>query len=210
MTDATDRDAPDETGVTEDGWSPWIVEVRQRLSQPAPERMKPREARHAAVLVPLYVDAGELWTILTQRTAELPHHKSQYAFPGGARESGEGPWDAALREAEEEIGIEPPKVLRLGELDETETPSGFRIVPCVAAVPFPFQPVINEDEIAEVFNVPLSALANPRMAEERLVKIQGEEKVIRIYHVGNRRVWGLTARILQNLLARLGLETFPA
>lgn len=206
MMDESDRVLPDETETTADSWRPWIVELRQRLAEPPPERMKPREARHASVLVPLYVDAGELWTILTQRTAELPHHKSQYAFPGGSRDPGEGPWDAALREAEEEIGIEPAKVLRLGELDETETPSGFRIVPCVAAVPFPFQPVINEEEIAEVFNVPLSVLASPRMAEERLVKIQGEEKVIRIYHVGNRRVWGLTARILQNLLDRLGLE----
>lgn len=190
-------------------WTPWIVEIRQRLTTPPPERLPPKEARHAAVLVPLFVEAGELWTVLTQRADDLPHHKSQYAFPGGGREPGENPWDAALREAHEEVGFEPEKVLRLGELDEAETPSGYRIVPCVGAVPFPYEQSVNEQEIAEVFNVPLSALANPQLIEDQPVTIEGREHLLRIYHVGNRRVWGLTARILRNLLIRLGLEEPP-
>jgi len=185
----------------------WIVELRHRLSTPPPRRLPPKEARHAAVLVPLYVDAGELWTVLTQRTDKLPHHKSQFAFPGGSLDSGETAWDAALREAEEEVGFAPERVLRLGELDEAETPSGFRIVPCVGAVAFPLEPKINEDEIAEIFSVPLTALANPRLVEEKPVVINGRQRKIRIYHVGGRRVWGLTAWILSNLLVRLGLES---
>lgn len=184
----------------------WIVEVRQHLSSPAPLRLAPKEAREAAVLVPLYVDAGELWTVLTKRADNLPHHRSQIAFPGGGREIGEDPWAAALRESEEELGLDPSKILRLGELDEAETPSGFHIVPCVGAVPHPLETEINQEEIAEVFSVPLLAFADYRIVEDQLVKIDGVERTIRVYHVGKRQVWGLTARIVQNLMTRLGYE----
>lgn len=190
--------------------SSWILQVRERLAAPPPRRLGPREARQAAVLVPLYVDAGELWTLLTRRTDTLPHHKGQIAFPGGGRELGEDPWAAALRETHEEIGVEPRAVLRLGELDEADTPSGFRIIPCVGAVPHPLETRPNPEEIAEVFAVPLSAFANPRLVEERRVLLDGRARVLRIYHVGGRQVWGLTARILQNLLVRLGLEPLDA
>jgi 8-oxo-dGTP pyrophosphatase MutT (NUDIX family) len=185
----------------------WIAEVRDRLASPPPRRLGPKDLRQASVLVPLYVDAGELWTILTKRTDTLPSHRSQIAFPGGGRELKEDPWDAALREAEEEIGLGRKTVLKLGELDEGETPAGFRVIPCVGAVPFPYKAQPNEAEIAEVFSLPLTAFSNPRMVEERTIKLNGVERDIRIYHVGNRQVWGLTARILQNLLVRLGLET---
>lgn len=191
--------------MTEPG-SSWIIEVRRRLASPPPTRLRPSEARRAAVLVPLYVDAGELWTVLTKRTETVPHHKNQIAFPGGGLEVGEESWDAALRETREELGIETAKLLRLGELDEAETPSGFRIVPCVTAFPGPPEPTINEDEIAEVFSAPLLAFADYRMVEDRAVLIDGVERLIRVYHVGSRQVWGLTARILQNLMRRLGFE----
>lgn len=186
--------------------SSWIIEVRARLSSPAGRRLPPSDARSAAVLVPLYVDAGQLWTLLTRRTEELPHHKGQIAFPGGSLEAGEEPWDAALREAQEEIGLDPAKVLRLGQLDETETPTGFRITPCVGAVPYPVETEPDEGEIEEIFAVPIAAFADPRTVEDRLVTIDGEEQWLRIYHVGSRHVWGLTARIIQGLLQRLGLQ----
>ena len=185
----------------------WILELRERLSSPPPRRLPPSDLRQASVLVPLYVDAGELWTVLTKRTETLPSHRGQIAFPGGARDLGEDPWAAALREAEEEVGLEPGKVLRLGELDEGETPAGFRIIPCVGAIPYPYEARPNEAEIAEVFSLPLTAFANPRMMEDRTVKIDGVPRQLRIYHVGNRQIWGLTARILQNLLIRVGLES---
>jgi 8-oxo-dGTP pyrophosphatase MutT (NUDIX family) len=156
--------------------------------------------------VPLYVDNGELWTLLTKRSEFLPHHRGQIAFPGGGREIGEDPWDAALRETHEELGVQPSEVLRLGELDEASTPSGFHIVPCVGAVPYPLETTINEEEIDEVFSVPLLAFTDFRIVEDRLVKIDGVERTIRVYHVGKRQVWGLTARIVQNLLQRLGFE----
>jgi 8-oxo-dGTP pyrophosphatase MutT (NUDIX family) len=188
----------------------WIAEVRARLGSPPPRRLQGRaaaELRPAAVLVPLYVDAAELWTVLTKRTATLPNHPSQIAFPGGSREAGEDPWAAALREAREELGIDPGRVLRLGELDEQEVPSGFRIVPCVGALPHASPLRASEAEIAEVFSLPLAAFANPRLVEERPVVYDGVRRNLRIYHVGSRQIWGLTARILQDLLVRLGLES---
>lgn len=184
----------------------WIMEIRDRLSSPAPQRMPASDLRQAAVLVPLYVDAGELWTVLTKRTDTLPSHRGQIAFPGGGKELKEDFWAAAIREAHEEIGLNPQTVLRLGELDELDTPTGFRVIPCVGAVPFPFKAEPNAAEIAEVFSLPLSAFSNPKLVEERPVKINDVERTLRIYHVGNRRIWGLTARILQNLMVRLGLE----
>lgn len=186
----------------------WILALRERLASPPPRRLPASDLRQASVLVPLYVDAGELWTVLTQRAADLPSHRSQIAFPGGGREFKEDPWGAALRESQEEIGLDPKAVLRLGELDEVESP-GFRVIPCVGAIPnnVEFQP--NAAEIAEVFSLPLTAFANPRLVEERDVLLNGVRRTLRIYHLGNRQIWGLTARILQNLLARLGMESEP-
>ena len=97
-------------------------------------------------------------------------------------------------------------MVRIGELDELATPSGFSIVPCVGAVPFPMTTEINEGEIDEVFAVPLLAFTDYSMVEDRLVKIDNVERWIRVYHVGKRQVWGLTARIIQNLMGRLGFE----
>jgi 8-oxo-dGTP pyrophosphatase MutT (NUDIX family) len=184
----------------------WIIDLRTRLASPPARRLPHNDARRAAVLVPLYVDAGELWTILTRRSHDLPHHKGQIAFPGGSLEPGEESWDAALRESHEEVGIDPGRVLRLGELDETETGTGFRIVPCVGAVPYPVETRRNPGEIDEIFPVPITAFQDPKLVEDRPVRIDGAERLLRVYHVGGRQVWGLTARIVQNLLVRLGLD----
>jgi 8-oxo-dGTP pyrophosphatase MutT (NUDIX family) len=177
------------------------------LSTPAPTRLPPSDVRQAAVLVPLYVEAGQLWTVLTKRADSLSQHRGQIAFPGGARETGEDAWATALRETEEELGLESKRVLRLGQLDEAWTPSGFLIIPCVAAVPFPLELEPNDGEIAESVSVPLLEFTNPRLVEERMVVINGRERLLRSYHVGGRQVWGVTARVVQNLMHRLGFET---
>lgn len=184
----------------------WIIALREQLVSPPPRRLAPSDLRQASVLAPLYVDAGELWTLLTVRADTLPSHRSQIAFPGGGKELKEDAWAAALRETQEEIGVDPKRVLRLGELDELESPAGFRVVPCVGAIPFPYEVKLNAAEIAEVFSLPLSSFSNPKLVEEQDVLINGVPRSLRVYHIGNRRIWGLTARILQNLMIRLGLE----
>jgi 8-oxo-dGTP pyrophosphatase MutT (NUDIX family) len=185
----------------------WIVEVRRRLSTPPPQRLAPVEqARRAAVLVPLYVDAGALWVLLTRRAAGLPYHRDQVAFPGGSLEAGEDPWAAALRESHEEIGLDTAKVLPLGMLDEEPTPTAFHVQPCVGAVPYPVETRPADAEVAEVFALPLSAVANPQLIERRTVLVNGQSHELTIFHVGGRQIWGVTATILMNLLERLGIE----
>jgi 8-oxo-dGTP pyrophosphatase MutT (NUDIX family) len=188
----------------------WIIELRGRLATPPPERLSPaqvgEEVRRAAVLVPLYVDAGALWVLLTRRAEDLPYHRGQIAFPGGSLEPGEDPWAAALRESEEEIGLDPRKVLRLGALDEVATPTGFHMLPVVGAVPYPVETRPAAREVAEVFALPLDAVANPQMVERRTVLVDGRPRELTVFHVGGRQIWGATAVVLMNLLERLGLS----
>jgi len=190
----------------------WITELRARLQTPPPERLPPtalargENARRAAVLVPLYVDAGALWVLLTRRAEDLPYHRGQIAFPGGSLEAGEDPWAAALRETQEEIGLDPKQVLQLGLLDEAETPTGFHVMPCVGAVPYPVETRPAAREVAEVFALPLQAIASPQMVERRSVLINGNPREITVFHVAGRQIWGVTALVLWNLLERLGME----
>ena len=187
----------------------WIVEVRNRLASPPTQRLSVarvgESARRAAVLVPLYVDAGALWVLLTRRAEDLPYHRGQIAFPGGSLEGGEDPWAAALRESEEEIGLDPKKVLPLGMLDELATPTGFTMQPCVGAVPYPVETKVAAREVAEVFALPLAAVANPQLVERRSVLVDGVARELTVYHVGGRQIWGATALVLSNLLERLDL-----
>ena len=185
---------------------PWIQEVRSRLENPPALRIPPNDARQAAILVPLYVDAGELWTVLVRRSEGMRNHGGQIAFPGGGVETGEDLWQAALREANEEIALDGKSVLPLGHLDELSSVSGYRVVPTVGAVPFPLLVEADQKEIDEVFSVPLSACANPQWVEERAVTVNQGERWVRIYHVGRHQIWGLTARVLENLVSRLGLS----
>jgi 8-oxo-dGTP pyrophosphatase MutT (NUDIX family) len=191
----------------ESGTQTWVHELRARFGDPEPGRLADDQpGRRAAVLVPIYVDAGQLWVVLTRRAESLSNHAGQISFPGGGREGEEDSWQAALRETEEEIGLASTRVLRLGQLDEIYAEvSDYRIVPCVGAVPFPLEPVLN-DEVEEAFSVPLLAFTDVKVVEDRIVQWRGLDRQIRIYHVGRHPVWGLTARIVQNLLRRLDLD----
>lgn len=174
----------------------WILEVRSRLAEPPPWRHGSAGSRLAA-MVPLYVDSGELWALFTERVAE---EGLGVAFPAALLKSSET-WEAALEAAHREAGLDPVRVLRLGELDEVELDDNRWITPCVGAVP---PPLPSDRE--ELFGIPLTAFANPQLVEDRVVSVAGEEQVVRLYHVGRRQIWGASATILENLLERLGLE----
>jgi 8-oxo-dGTP pyrophosphatase MutT (NUDIX family) len=159
--------------------------------------------RPAAVLVPV-VDHGEPTVLLTQRTAELPSHAGQIAFPGGKIDpDDDGPLDAALREAEEEIGLERRFVDPIGYLDLYLTFSGFRILPVLARVAPGYRLTINQSEVADAFEVPLAFLMEPLNHQRHTRDWKGIERAYYAMPFGERYIWGVTAGIVRNLYERI-------
>lgn len=161
----------------------------------------------AAVLVPL-LDEGGTRVILTRRHDGLRHHGGQVSFPGGRVDPGDaGPLAAALREAEEEIGLPRGAARVLGYLDPLATISGFRVLPVVARVPAGFVPRPQPGEVAEVFSLPLSWLMAPENLDRIAITFGGRERHVFEYQrhaaAPGQRVWGATASILYNLRQRL-------
>ena len=161
----------------------------------------------AAVLVPL-VGARDPRVILTRRHDGLRHHGGQVSFPGGRVDPGDaGPVEAALREAEEEIGLPRTEARVLGCLDPLATITRFRVLPVVARVPESFVPLPRAGEVAEVFSLPLSWLMAPENLDSIAVRFQGRQRRVFEYRrheaAPEQRIWGATASILYNLRQRL-------
>jgi 8-oxo-dGTP pyrophosphatase MutT (NUDIX family) len=183
----------------------WLEEVATLLTATPVQRREPSKGQvSAAVLVPLCVAAGELWVLLTRRAEGLPHHAGQYSFPGGVREDGDADEVAtALREAHEELGIDPAVVVVLGRLNDVWTPSGFLISPVVGALPYPLSFRPHDKEVEAVVPVPFTYLANPEAVEEQEIVVGGVKVLSPVYHYRSHRIWGATARIVADLVARL-------
>jgi 8-oxo-dGTP pyrophosphatase MutT (NUDIX family) len=183
----------------------WLEEVERLLTARPVRRRSPEEGlTRAAVLVPVYVNLGELWLLLTRRAKALPHHAGQMAFPGGAcEEADEDEIDTALREAHEELGLDPATVMVLGQLDDVWTPSGFVISPVVGALPFPLKITPSDAEIESVVQIPFRTLTNPQLVEFQDLLVDGEVIRSPMFHYHGDRVWGATARVIADLVGRL-------
>lgn len=196
---------------------PWILEIRRRLEREwvVPDVVKEiasgtPDARPAAVLVPLYVRERELWTLFTKRSEAVENHKGQISFPGGMEALDDAtPWDTAIREAEEEIGVPQKAILKLGELPEVVTFTGFRIRPFVGAIPYPFEIRKNPGEVDAVLEMPIRVLMGPTLVEERGIKWKGRSIPTPVYHVKGHVIWGATAFLLASLLEALTDEGRP-
>lgn len=188
---------------------PSPAELASRLR---PALLEPHEARElpvhgskeAAVLVALYEEAGALGTVLTRRREDLRRHAGEISFPGGRRDPEEPDLvTTALREAQEEVGLEPGAVHLAGALPPTPTiATGYAIHPYVGAIDAVQAWTPSEDEVAEVLEVPLATL-QAGYGRRRLIR-RGIPFVTDTYELGDSIVWGATARILAGLLARLG------
>lgn len=155
----------------------------------------------SAVLVPVMLGAGDVSVLYTKRSEALNHHRGQISFPGG-KWSPEDPslLDTALREAYEEVGIEPRDVEVLGELDEVWTPTGFTIRPFVGLIraPYPFR--VNPDEIDRLIDVPWGQIPAAEAFGCEVKMVNGEPLEICHFQVRNDLIWGATARITRNLV----------
>ncbi|MES2916642.1 MAG: CoA pyrophosphatase [Pseudomonadota bacterium] len=161
--------------------------------------------RPAAVLVPVWLRPDGAGLILTKRSSHLKHHPGQIAFPGGKVDATDaGPMAAALREAQEEIGLPPDRVEILGALPVHETVTGFAVTPFVGLVRGDFDATPEAGEVEEVFTVPLSHVLNPgRFAIERR-QWMGVWRRYYAVPYGPYYIWGATARILRGLAERVG------
>lgn len=158
----------------------------------------------AAVLVPL-VRRPEPGLLLTTRTSHLRNHGGQVAFPGGRIDADdEGPVAAALREAEEEIGLPPGAVEVLGLADRYHTGTGYAVHPVIGSIAPDLELRPNPDEVADMFEVPLAFALDP--ANHLLRETEWKGKLRRFYVIEweGRMIWGATAGMLVNLSARLG------
>ncbi len=163
--------------------------------------MAPGEVlREAAVLVPIVARTSGATLMLTKRTDHLDHHPGQISFPGGHIEPDDGSAEAAaLREAEEEVGVRHNEVEIIGRLDQYITRTGFSVVPVVGLVQSDYTVDLDSFEVAEVFEVPLSFLLDDanHKRDQRIHK--GETREFYAMPYGDYYIWGATAGMIRNL-----------
>lgn len=168
---------------------------------PPPSETPPGIA--AAVLVPLFERDGGLHLLYTKRSEALPHHRGQVSFPGGRHVADADPslLSTALRETDEEIGVDPAHVDVLGPLAPIHTfSSNFLISPFVGVIPHPYEFRPNPHEVSEIFSVPIDVLLDPSTAAEEQWTLEGETVPIATYRHGAHVIWGATHRITTVLL----------
>ena len=162
-----------------------------------------RPRRTAAVLVPI-LDKPEPEILLTVRSESLPQHPGQVSFPGGAVDrTDRSAISTALREAEEEIGLDFSQVSPLGFLDRLDTNSDYRVLPVVGLVRPSFVWKPDYREVSEVFTVPLKLAVNRNEYSHVEVVHEGKTIVVSSLHWQGHRIWGITAAILMNLGHRM-------
>lgn len=159
--------------------------------------------RTAAVLIPIVL-RERLTVLLTERAAHLPSHAGQIAFPGGKLEEQDAdPLAAALRESEEEIGLDREFIEPVGYLDNYRTRTGFHIVPVVGLVQPTFKLSLDPSEVADIFEVPLSFLMAAENHQRHQRVWQGRLRIYYAMPYENRYIWGATAGMIKNLHERI-------
>ncbi len=167
-----------------------------------------KKLRLAAVMIPMFEHQGRWHVLLTQRSEMLVEHRGQVAYPGGARD----PQDAdlrqtALREMQEEIGVDPAHVHVFGHLGDMPVVTGYLVRPYVGQIPWPYELDLSSDEVSSVFTVPLAWLANPENRRVQFRNYAGREiPVIYFERFEGQQLWGASAEMTLALLSALHLN----
>ncbi len=164
------------------------------------------EPRLAAVLIAI-TDRAEPGLILTLRREDLRTHAGQVAFPGGRIDEGEDARAAALREAHEELGLDPALVRTIGEADTYHTVTGYGVTPIVGIVPPDLPLVPNPAEVADWFEAPLDFVLDPANQREMTAEFRGRTRHYYQINWQGRQIWGATAAMLVNLTRRIRVRT---
>jgi len=156
----------------------------------------------AAVLIPIFLKHGEEHLLFTKRTETVETHRGQISFPGGVSDKADKTMeDTALREAFEEVGIVRDDIETLGALDDFVTGTGYCIYPLVGMIPYPYDFKISENEVAEILEVPVSALLDRRnYVEDRNYVYKGKPYDYCAFLYEKHNIWGTTGRIVRNFL----------
>ena len=187
----------------------------QRRMAPVPRRgwtpgVLPDDLRRAAALLVLYPVDGAAAFLLTKRSSDLPHHSGQVSLPGGAVDDGETLEQAALREAQEEIGLHPSLVTLLGGLTPMHIPvSRYVLNPFVGVVASPPVVVVEPREVERVIEVPVAALVDPARHCRTTRERDGIEIDMPYFDLDGEQVWGATAMVLAEFAALLGAIVDP-
>lgn len=178
--------------------------LERALAQRLPKAHPEWQAQPAAILIPLYCEKDVWHLLFTRRTDSVDSHKGQVSFPGGLIESqDQSPIFAALREAEEELGLRRQDIHVLGTMDTHLTVTNFTILPVVGVIPWPYPLQINKAEVAVAFGVPLTWLADPGniRAEHRFRHRSGTDLTVYYFKpFKDEVIWGATARITLDLI----------
>jgi 8-oxo-dGTP pyrophosphatase MutT (NUDIX family) len=183
---------------------PWRARIESRLDRVPSELKLGQTLKPAAILLPI-IEREEPSILLTKRTDAMPTHAGQISFPGGRVHMGDASLvDTALRELEEETGIRREFVTVAGFLDPYETVnSGFMILPVVGFVRQGFTLRVSAREVAEIFEVPLAYLCDPKNRSRMSVERQGVMREFHTIPFAGHTIWGATAEIIVNLTGRL-------
>ena len=178
-------------------------ELRQLLASREKLKLNLPDCSIAAVLVPIYYDAGRYHVVFTKRTERVKAHPGEISFPGGTYEARDKTLlNTALRESAEEIGLSPDKVEILGALDDTATnSSGYIISPFLGLIPWPYPFKLDTWETEELFTVPIPELLAENCLRKETRLVRGLPRIVYYYHYRERVIWGATAKILNQFLA---------
>lgn len=188
-----------------------LDEVRQALcGEVGAAGAAPEATPASAVLVAVWEEGGDVRTLLTRRTVWMRSHSAQVAFPGGRLEPGETLVDGALREAQEEVGIDPSSVEVVGRLSHLYTVSSDAgMYPVVGILPGRPSISVNPAEVDRAFDVSLGQLMSDGVFHEEIWPVGGTERSVYFFEVAGETVWGATAWVLHELLGLLSGRKLP-